>query len=77
MPEYIVTFSYKAGTVTCFGKYRAHSSHSRGKSIDILYDPNSPNKNTLSDFSLSIWHYIIVWGLGGGLGALLAWLKYR
>ena len=73
LPEYVVTFAYTVNGRTYKGRYRANSIRVCGLTLEILYDPKHPSRNTGSDVPFNPW---LKWGarvLGLGAALLAVW----
>ena len=72
--DYWVTFSYEVNGRTHTGTYKANSLQEPGKTIEILYNPERPAQNSLSDSLSNPW---IKWGatlVGVALVIIAIWL---
>jgi hypothetical protein len=74
LPEYVVTFSYKAGNRARIGKYVTTSPQERGHVFDIFYDPKHPDRNTGLDEPIIPWVKWTARALGLGTAIIAIWL---
>ncbi|WP_083808394.1 DUF3592 domain-containing protein [Granulicella tundricola] len=75
--EYVVTFSYEVDGRTYRSWYYAGTFHKEGKTLEILYDPHHPSKNTGSEYYGLFWARAIGWVMGGVILLFFFWLEHR
>ena len=75
LPEYVVTFTYTAGSRVLTGKYVTSSATAPGHSFDIFYDPEHPLRNTGLDEPINPYVKWVAGVLGVTVALLALWFR--